>query len=103
MMPLKFLLALASLALAYAAQAADRPNILWITSEDNSPDYLGCYGDPFAKTPTIDKLARDGVLYENAYANAAVCGPARTTLILGMYPPSVGGSTCAAKPPCPLT
>lgn len=101
MIPLKSLLALASLALAYAAQAADRPNILWITSEDNSPDYLGCYGDPFAKTPTIDKLAREGVLYENAYANAAVCGPARTTLILGMYPPSVGGEHMRSQAPLP--
>ena len=37
--------------------AEDRPNILWITSEDNSP-YIGCYGDPLAKTPTIDEIKR---------------------------------------------
>ncbi len=79
------------LAICFAASAADRPNILWITSEDNSPDYLGCYGDPHGKTPTIDSLAKTGVLYKHAYANAAVCGPARTTLITGMYPPSFGG------------
>ncbi len=78
-------------ALSICAFAADRPNILWITSEDNSPDYLGCYGDTHGKSPTIDQLAREGTLYEFAYANAAVCGPARTTLITGMYPPSFGG------------
>ena len=80
--------------------AADRPNILWITSEDNSP-YIGCYGDPLAKTPTIDKLAKNGVLYQNAYSNAAVCGPARTTLILGMYPASVGGEHMRSQAPLP--
>jgi uncharacterized sulfatase len=80
--------------------AADHPNILWITSEDNSP-YIGCYGDPLAKTPTIDKLAQNGILYQNAYSNAAVCGPARTTLILGMYPSSVGGEHMRSQAPLP--
>jgi N-sulfoglucosamine sulfohydrolase len=83
------------------SQAADRPNILWITSEDNSLDYIGCYGDPFGQTPTIDKLAQEGVRYQNAYSNAAVCGPARTTLILGMYPPSVGGEHMRSQAPLP--
>ncbi len=82
---------LLSLVASFAVAAADRPNILWITSEDNSPDYLGCYGDPHGKTPTIDNLAATGILYKHAYANAAVCGPARTTLITGMYPPTFGG------------
>ena len=65
------------------------PNILWIVSEDNSP-LLGCYGDEFATTPSIDRLATEGVLYENAFATAPVCAPARSTLITGMYPPSMG-------------
>ncbi|MBN2012793.1 sulfatase-like hydrolase/transferase [candidate division KSB1 bacterium] len=68
---------------------AEQPNILWITSEDNSP-FLGCYGDTFATTPNLDKLASEGVLYENAYANAPVCAPARNCIITGMYPPSMG-------------
>ena len=66
-----------------------RPNILWITSEDNSP-LLGCYGDTFATTPRLDKLAAEGVLYENAFANAPVCAPARCTIITGMYACSLG-------------
>lgn len=67
----------------------ERPNILWITSEDNSP-YLGCYGDPQAQTPHLDRLASQGVRYRNAFANAPVCSTARTTLITGMYACSLG-------------
>src|SRR5688500_17360855 len=72
-----------------AALAADRPNILWITSEDNSP-YLGCYGDAQAQTPQLDQLAAQGVRFRNAFANAPVCSSARTTLITGMYGTSLG-------------
>lgn len=71
------------------ARAADRPNILWITSEDNSP-YLGCYGDRQAHTPHLDQLAAQGVRYRNAFANAPVCSTARTTLITGMHATSLG-------------
>lgn len=70
--------------------AQERPNILWIVSEDNGP-YLGCYGDPVARTPNIDKLASEGVRYRNCFSNAAVCAPARQTLISGMYATSIGG------------
>jgi N-sulfoglucosamine sulfohydrolase len=76
-------------AVALGAAAADRPNILWITSEDNSP-YLGCYGDRLAQTPNLDRLAAGGVRYRHAFANAPVCSTARTTLITGMYASSLG-------------
>ena len=65
------------------------PNILWITSEDNSP-FAGCYGDDFATTPNMDKLAAGGFLYTHAYANAPVCAPARNTIITGVYANSGG-------------
>ena len=65
------------------------PNILWITSEDNSP-LLGCYGDGFAVTPNLDALAGEGFLYTRAYANAPVCAPARNTIITGVYANSAG-------------
>lgn len=65
------------------------PNILWITSEDNSP-MLGCYGDEFATTPHLDQLASEGFLYTNAYANAPVCAPARNTIITGVHACSNG-------------
>jgi len=67
----------------------ERPNILWITCEDINP-YLGCYGDTYAITPNLDKLASEGVLYANAYATAPVCAPARSCLITGVYATSLG-------------
>lgn len=66
------------------------PNILWITSEDNSPYFIGCYGNPFATTPNIDQLAADGFKYTHAYANCPVCSPARNTIITGVYAASNG-------------
>jgi len=71
------------------SQAASRPNILWITSEDNSP-FAGCYGDAFATTPNMDQLASKGFLYTHAYANYPVCSPARNTIITGVYAASNG-------------
>ncbi|MBN1345348.1 MAG: sulfatase-like hydrolase/transferase [Phycisphaerae bacterium] len=68
---------------------SDRPNILWITCEDISPN-LGCYGDPYAVTPNLDHLAAQGVRYDNAFAPIGVCAPARSCIITGMYPPSIG-------------
>lgn len=69
--------------------AAQQPNILWLTTEDNGPE-LGCYGDEYATTPNIDALAAKGMLYNLAWSTAPVCAPARTTIISGMYPPSTG-------------
>lgn len=66
-----------------------RPNILWITCEDISP-YLGCYGFEQAVTPNLDKLAELGIRYTQAYANAPVCGVARSTLLTGMYASTTG-------------
>jgi arylsulfatase A-like enzyme len=68
----------------------NRPNILWITCEDVSPDYLCCYGDDFATTPNLDKLASEGVRYTKTFATAPVCAPARSCLITGVYATSLG-------------
>ena len=72
-----------------APNSADRPNILWLTCEDMSPN-LGCYGDSYSVTPNIDKLAAQGMRYTNANSNAPVCAAARTTIITGMYASSLG-------------
>lgn len=66
-----------------------RPNILWITCEDISP-YLGSYGDPHAHTPHLDRLASEGVRYTRAFANAPVCGVARSALLTGVNSASIG-------------
>jgi uncharacterized sulfatase len=70
-------------------QPFERPNILWISVEDISAN-LGCYGDKFAKTPVLDKLADNGVLYSNAIASSPVCAAARSAIITGMYATSQG-------------
>ena len=72
-----------------AVSDAERPNILWITTEDLSP-VLGCYGDEYAITPNLDRLAQQGVRYTHAFAMASVCTPARSCLITGMYSSSLG-------------
>lgn len=66
-----------------------RPNILWISCEDTGPE-IGCYGDRHAITPTIDRLAAEGVRYSRAYTVAGVCAPSRSGIITGMYPSSLG-------------
>ncbi|MBT8045169.1 MAG: sulfatase [Verrucomicrobiae bacterium] len=72
------------------AVAAERPNILWITSEDNDYGWLGCYGNKEAKTPRLDKLAASGLLFKHAYSNAPVCAVARSTILNGAYAPTMG-------------
>jgi arylsulfatase A-like enzyme len=61
-----------------------KPNILWITIEDSSPQFFGCYGDNDASTPVIDKLAEEGVRFTNAFSTGTVCSPSRSTIITGV-------------------
>ena len=65
--------------------SAKTPNILLIVSEDNGPE-LGCYGDPYARTPNLDKLATEGVRFENAFVPYSVCSPSRACFLTGLYP-----------------
>lgn len=67
----------------------NRPNILWVSFEDTNPFY-GCYGDPIARTPAVDRLAAEGTRYPLAFSTAGVCAPARSAVITGMYPISIG-------------
>lgn len=86
---MQYFLRLLALLLPHLALAADRPNILWISSEDNGP-HLGCYGDTYATTPHLDALAARGQRFLNVWSVAPVCAPARTAVITGMYPSSIG-------------
>ena len=67
-----------------------KPNFVWLISEDNSHHYLAHFFAGGAKTPAIEKLAREGITYTNAYSNAPVCSVARTTLQTGIYAPKIG-------------
>lgn len=82
------------------AAAAERPNILWISLEDISPD-LGCYGDAYAITPNLDKFASEGARFTRAFTHAGVCAPSRSGIITGMYPTSIGTHymRCKGVPP----
>ena len=100
---LSFILALMLSPVSRAVGGASptrQPNILWLVSEDNDP-LLGCYGDKFARTPNLDKLAGEGVLYLNAFANAPVCAPSRSTLITGMYASTLGTLHMRSRYPVP--
>ncbi len=84
-----------------SAAEPQMPNILWLSSEDHGQE-MGCYGDAYAETPNVDALAERGLLYRHVWSTAPVCAPARTTIISGMYPPSLGAEhmrSFVAMPP----
>ena len=71
------------------AVASEKPNVLFIMTDDLNCD-LGSYAHPLVKTPNIDRLASQGVLFENAYCNYPVCGPSRASFMTGLYPEQNG-------------
>ncbi len=74
-----------------------KPNILWVVAEDLSP-YIPSFGDSTVVTPTLDRLAAEGVCYDNFYASAPVCAPARASIIMGMYPNHIAASHMRTGP-----
>ncbi len=72
-----------------AADAAARPNILWLIAEDFGP-HLGCYGTKEVSTPNLDRLAADGVRYTRFFATVPVCSPSRSAFMTGMYQTTIG-------------
>src|SRR5262249_45283431 len=98
--PTVLILAVAVLVCFADLHAAERPNFLWISIEDTSPD-LGCYGDNYAVTPNLDRLASQGCRYTNCFTHAGVCAPSRSGIITGMYPSSMGTQfmRCKGVPP----
>lgn len=94
------LLVLLFASLAVRAFAADRPNILWLTAEDMSPN-LGCYGDTYAISPNLDAFAKQSVRFTKAFATAPVCSPSRSCLITGMYATSLGTQRLRSQFPVP--
>lgn len=62
-----------------------RPNILFLMGDDWSWPHAGALGDPVVKTPTFDRIAREGVLFENAFVSAPSCTPSRLAIVTGQY------------------
>ena len=80
-----FLLGCAFAPVSVAADAVGKqPNILFILVDDQRNDTLGCAGHPVIKTPNIDKLAEQGIRFENAYVNMPICMASRATIFSGM-------------------
>jgi uncharacterized sulfatase len=77
------------LGLAASAQAAERPNILWLSTEDMSAN-LGCYGDADARTPHLDELAAEGIRFDDAFVPCPVCATCRSSIITGVYSAALG-------------
>jgi len=92
---MKHLLAIVSAVLLASSLPAAQPNIVFILADDMGYGDLGCYGHPTAKTPVIDRLAREGVRFTQHYANGPECSPTRTAFLTGRYQQRTDGLECA--------
>lgn len=72
---------------------SSKPNIILIVADDLGYDFLGCYGDSLANTPTLDRMAKEGIKLNAFYANSAVCSPSRAAILTGLFPSKTGVET----------
>jgi arylsulfatase A-like enzyme len=77
--------ALAAVSRAEASGPASRPNILVVVTDDQRRDALGAAGNPVIRTPTLDRMAREGVRFENAFATTPICAASRASILTGLY------------------
>ena len=70
--------------------SGDRPNVLWLMTDEQRPDSLACYGSRWAVSPNLDALAAEGIVFESAYTPSPVCVPARSSLLTGNFPSTTG-------------
>lgn len=87
---LPFVLCFVFLCVVRCGVADERPNFVFIIADDVSHDDLGCYGHPTIKTPNLDRLASEGLRFENAYLTISSCSPSRCSVISGRYPHNTG-------------
>ena len=64
----------------------NRPNIVWICTDQQRPDSLGCYGNPIVRSPHIDSIARAGARFNRHLTPMQICSPSRATMVTGLYP-----------------
>ena len=101
MINLKSYNSLLLLLIGSAAMAHQKPNILWVTIEDTSPQFIGCYGNKDARTPVIDQLASEGVRFTNAFSTGTVCSPSRSCIITGVKTYKTGTGNHRSNYPIP--
>ncbi|MCP5524323.1 MAG: arylsulfatase [Verrucomicrobiales bacterium] len=82
---MKPLLTCLTLLVAWPLLAADRPNFIFILSDDVAQGDLGCYGQKLIQTPHLDRMAREGTRYLQAYCGTSVCAPSRTSVMVGQH------------------
>ena len=75
----------ASFTLTILALAAKRPNVVFILTDDQRSDALGCMAHPHLKTPHIDRLANEGILFKNHFCTTSLCSPSRASILGGLY------------------
>ena len=97
---MKLLFLLISLVFSTATIWAKKPNIVFFFTDDQTSSILGCYGHPLVKTPNIDRLAKEGTRFENAFVSQSICWVSRTTILTGLTGRSYGvpGNHDMAKP-----
>jgi arylsulfatase A-like enzyme len=81
-----------------ASRGADRPNVILIIGDDISWDDFGCYGNAAARTPHTDRLAKNGILFTNAFLTASSCSPSRSSIVTGRYPHNNGAASELHRP-----
>src|SRR5262249_31708504 len=84
---------LALAAAAPPARAADRPNVVFVLVDDIRWDAFGCMGHPWVKTPNIDRVAREGARFTNAFVSIPLCSPSRSSFLTGRYAHATGVTT----------
>lgn len=89
------------LLISVSAFSQDRPNILWLTYEDTSPEFIGTYGNTSAKTFFLDKMAAEGVTFTRAFSTGSVCSPSRSAIITGVKTYELGTGNHRSSYPIP--
>ncbi|NWK55355.1 sulfatase [Verrucomicrobiaceae bacterium N1E253] len=90
------------LLLASPLAAEDRPNFVWVISEDNSKHHMKLFDETGVETPHIEAMAKDGVIFDAVCSNAPVCSVARSTLLTGCYAPRIGAQYHRKQMPVPM-
>ena len=78
-------LGMAMALVASSAAAAERPNIIFIMSDDHASHAISAYGSRVNETPHLDSLSRDGMLFRNAFVTNSICTPSRAAMLTGKY------------------